>query len=244
LSNFNYIDHYKKDAIEFDYFEERKGATAHDERRVREYVISKIPKSVSSILDVGCGNGWVAKEFLPKGKQVCSLDISVTNPAIVNKIYQSQKHFGIAADSFHLPFNDISFDCVIASEIIEHVYDPSVFIKELFRVVNKGGRLIITTPYKEKLIYYLCIHCNQKTPANAHIHSFDEKKLESLYSGSDLESFKFETFGNKLLLYLRTYVILQFFPLWMWKMKDMFANWIYNKPVHIICIYSKKKILP
>ncbi len=68
LDNFNYIDHYKKDAVEFDYFEERKGATAHDERRVREYIISKIPKSVNSILDVGCGKGWVAKEFLPERK--------------------------------------------------------------------------------------------------------------------------------------------------------------------------------
>jgi ubiquinone/menaquinone biosynthesis C-methylase UbiE len=240
LDNFNYIEHYKKDAVEFDYFEERKGATEHDERRVREYIISKIPKEVNSILDVGCGKGWVAKEFLPKGKTVVSLDISVTNPSIVNKLYLNPKHFALAADSFHLPFNDKSFDCVIASEIIEHVFDPAGFVKELFRVVKKGGRLIITTPYKEKLIYYLCIHCNQKTPANAHIHSFDEMKLESLYSGNNLENFKYETFGNKILLFLRSYVILQFFPFWMWKMKDKFFNLIIEKPVHIICVYKKK----
>jgi ubiquinone/menaquinone biosynthesis C-methylase UbiE len=240
LSNFNYIEHYKKDAVEFDYFDERKGATAHDERRVREFVISKIPKNANSILDVGCGNGWVAKEFLPKGKQVYSLDISVTNPSIVRKLYPSEKHFSVAADSFHLPFNDNSFDCVIASEIIEHVFDPAAFVKELFRVVQSGGSLIITTPYKEKIIYYLCVHCNQKTPANAHIHSFDEMKLESLYSGKDLETFKYETFGNKLLIFLRSYVILKFFPFWLWKLKDKFANWIYKKPVHIICVYKKK----
>jgi ubiquinone/menaquinone biosynthesis C-methylase UbiE len=240
LEDFNYIDHYKKDAQEFDYFEERKGATAHDEKRVREYIIQKIPKDVKSILDVGCGNGWVAKEFLPKSKQVYSLDISVTNPAIATKLFPSEKHFGITADSFHLPFNDNSFDCVIASEIIEHVFDPSAFIKELFRVVKKGGSLVITTPYNEKIIYYLCIHCNNKTPANAHIHSFDEKKLESLYSGKDLESFKYETFGNKVLIFLRTYFIFQFFPFRVWKLKDKFFNLIINKPVHIICVYKKK----
>ena len=240
MSDFNYIDHYKKDAEEFDYFEERKGATAHDERRVREYIISKIPKTVNSILDVGCGNGWVAKEFLPKGKLVFSLDISVANPAIAKKLYSSEKHFGITADSFHLPFNNNSFDCVIASEIIEHVFDPSAFVKELFRVVKKGGSLVVTTPYKEKIIYYLCVHCNQKTPANAHIHSFDEMKLEGLYSGNDLESFKYETFGNKVLIFLRSYIILEFFPFWLWKIKDKFANRIYDKPVHIICFYKKK----
>jgi len=240
LSSFNYIEHYKKDAVEFDYFEEKKGATAHDERRVREFVISKIPRDANSILDVGCGSGWVAKEFLPKGKQVYSLDISVTNPSIVRKLYPNEKHFGVAADSFYLPFSNDSFDCVIASEIIEHVFDPAGFIKELFRVVKKGGDLIITTPYKEKIIYYLCIHCNQKTPANAHIHSFDEMKLESLYSGKDLESFKHEAFGNKALIFLRMHVILKFFPFWVWKLKDKFFNLFINKPVHIICIYNKK----
>jgi ubiquinone/menaquinone biosynthesis C-methylase UbiE len=111
---------------------------------------------------------------------------------------------------------------VIASEIIEHVFDPSAFVKELFRVVKKGGSLVVTTPYKEKIIYYLCVHCNQKTPANAHIHSFDEMKLEGLYSGNDLESFKYETFGNKVLIFLRSYIILEFFPFWLWKIKDKF----------------------
>ena len=240
LNTFNYKEHYKKDAVEFDYFEERKGATEHDERRVREFIIAKVPKNVNSILDVGCGKGWVAREFLPKGKKVFSLDISITNPSIVKKLYQSENHFGITADSFQLPFNDQSFDCIIASEIIEHVNNPAKFIIELFRVVKKGGSLIITTPYKEKIIYYLCVHCNQKTPANAHINSFDEKKMEGLYSGNDLKSYEYETFGNKVLIHFMTYVLLKYFPFWLWKLKDKFANLIYNKPVHIICVYKKK----
>lgn len=240
MNDFNYIEHYQKDAIEFDYFEERKGATKHDERRVKEYIISKVPKDVSSILDVGCGSGWVAEHYIKKLIKVHSLDISITNPSKAMQHYPGQKHFGVVADSFRLPFVDNSFDCVIASEIIEHVVNPVEFIKEVFRVVKKGGRLIITTPYKEKLIYYLCVHCNKKTPVHAHLHSFDEKMLEGYYKGDDLENFKYETFGNKLLIFLRTYVVLKFLPFWLWKIKDRIANLIYNNPIHIICIYSKK----
>jgi len=240
LSDFNYIEHYKKDASEFDYFEMRKGATAHDERRVHEFIISKVGKNVKSILDVGCGRAWVAGYFLQKDVKVHSLDISITNPAKAVKLYPSENHSGIVADSFRLPFADDSFDCVIASEIIEHVIDPAEFVKELFRVVKKGGELIITTPYKEKIQYYLCIHCNKKTPANAHLHSFDEKILEELYKGDDLEKFSYQTFGNKLLIFLRTYTILQLFPFLLWKLKDRFANFLFNKPVHIICVYKKK----
>jgi len=240
LSDFNYIEHYKKDAKDFNYFEQRKGATAHDERRVREYVISKVSKSVGSILDVGCGRAWVAKHYLSKSINVYSLDISVTNPAKAMEIYPSVNHKGIVADSFHLPITDESFDCIIASEIIEHVIDPAAFVKELFRVLKKDGKLIITTPYKEKIIYYLCIHCNQKTPANAHLHSFDETKLEGLFSETDLEEFSYNIFGNKFLIFLRTYTILQFTSFWLWRLKDKFANLIFNKPVHIICVYKKK----
>jgi len=241
LNKLNYIDHYKKDALEFDYFEENKGATAHDERRVHEYIISKVPKELNTILDVGCGKGWVAKHFLPKGVRVNSLDVSTSNPAKAVELYPSENHAGITADSFKIPFVDDSFDVVIASEIIEHVVDPAEFVKELFRVVTKGGKLLVTTPYKEKLIYYLCVHCNKRTPANAHIHSFDEGKLENYYRGEDIEKFEYETFGNKLLIFLRTYVILQFFPFWLWKRKDKFANLFFRKPIHIICVYKKKR---
>lgn len=240
MSNFNYIDHYKKDATEFDYFEKSRGATAHDERRVREYVISKVRKNVRSILDVGCGRAWVAEYYSPKGVDVFSLDISITNPAKARQLFPSENHSAVVGDSFKLPFENESFDCVIASETIEHVVEPAGFIKELFSVVKKGGRLIITAPYKEKLQYYLCIHCNKKTPAHAHIHSFDEKILEGLYKENNLESFSYDVFGDKVLVFLRTYVILQFFPFWLWKMKDWFFNFIFRNPIHIICIYKKK----
>jgi ubiquinone/menaquinone biosynthesis C-methylase UbiE len=238
VEEFNYREHYQKDAVEFDYFEQRTKATAHEERRVREYLISKVPTDARSILDVGCGRAWVAENFLKKNVQVYSLDISITNPIKAIKIYPDKNHFGIVADSFTLPFPNESFDCVIASEIIEHVIDPQKFIQELIRVVKKNGSLVISTPYKEKIQYYLCIHCNQVTPVHAHIHSFDETKLES-FSVNTNSKFNYYTFGNKALTYFLTYVILKYFPFWLWKLKDGFANLIYNRPLHIIAIYKK-----
>ena len=240
-TDFNYLDHYKIDAEEFDYFEERSGATEHDERRVHEYISNLVPKEAVSILDVGCGSAWVAGRFLPKGKKIYSLDISSTNPYKAIRKYPSQSHYGITADSYRLPFPDNTFDCIIASEIIEHVLYPDKFVASLFRTLKPGGTLIITTPYKEVLRYYLCIHCNKKTPVNAHIHSFDENILSGLYNGKDLELVKWNTFGNKLLLFLRTYVILQFLPFKLWKLLDGIVSTIYNNNIHILISYRKKK---
>src|SRR5579883_2452895 len=142
----DYHTHYRQDAEVFDYFEDRTGATGHDERRVHEYILSQIPKGAQSILDVGCGRAWVAQYCLPKGMFVCSMDISARNPAKALARYPSPNHTGLAADAFHLPFRDGAFDRIIASEIIEHVVDPAAFIRELLRVVKRGGSLIITTP--------------------------------------------------------------------------------------------------
>ncbi len=240
LKNFDYISHYRIDAKEFDYFEERTGATLHEERRVREAIIDLIPDNTKVILDVGCGSGWVANTFLRKNIRVISLDISVTNPKKVRELYPSSIHNPLVADSFHLPLKSNSVDCVIASEIIEHVIKPSDFVNELLRVVKEGGRLVLSTPYKEKIKYYLCIHCNKKTPANGHLHSFDEKKLESLYNQSNLVKFSYNTFGNKALIFLRTHIFLKYLPFKIWQAIDWLANKIYKKPLHIVCVYEKK----
>ncbi|AFH48970.1 SAM-dependent methyltransferase [Ignavibacterium album JCM 16511] len=239
LKNFDYLNHYKTDAEEFDYFENRIGAAEHEERRVREVILSQVDKNVKTILDVGCGSGWVAKEFLKKNIKVISLDISKSNPQKVKELYPSQNHYQIVADSFKLPFHSNSIDCVIASEIIEHVVEPKLFLKELFRVVSRDGRLIISTPYKEKIRYVLCIHCNEKTPVNAHLHSFDENILRDLYNRDDFKKFSSIIFGNKALIYLRTHILLKYLPLSLWLAVDWLANKIYNKPLHIVSVYQK-----
>jgi ubiquinone/menaquinone biosynthesis C-methylase UbiE len=233
-TDFNYLDHYKTDAEEFDYFEERSGATAHDERRLREYIISEISIKKGRILDVGAGSAWVAEHFTKLGFEVISMDISLINLQKAKQKIPSNLHNCVSSDAFNLPYKSGSFDIVISSEVIEHVFNPEEFVKELSRVVKKGGSLIITTPYKEKLQYSLCIHCNKKTPLHAHIHSFDEKILAGLFKGVQHSKVEWETFGNKILIFTRSFVILKYFPYALWKFKDKVANLIYNIPAHII----------
>lgn len=236
--NFDYLEHYKTDSELFDYFEERSGGTLHDEQRVREYILSRIDSNSKFILDVGCGRAWLAAELTPKNIFVCSLDASQTNPTKALELYSNENHSAIVADALKLPFEDNSFDSIVASEIIEHVEDPSKFVKGLIRCLKPGGKLIITTPYKEVLRYSLCIHCNKMTPINAHLHSFDEQKLKNLY---DSGSFKWHNFGNKALLHMRTHVILKYLPFILWKAVDSFVSLFINKQAHIIAEYTKDK---
>ncbi len=238
-SAFNYIDHYQKDAIEFDYFQIRESGTEHGEKRVREYILAQLPVMPGKILDVGCGKAWVAELCCPKNFEVVSMDISLLNVSKALEKYPFKNHSAVVADVFSLPFKENTFDCIISSEIIEHVVYPELFVKNLMYVLKPGGVLIVTTPYKEKLHYSLCIHCNKLTPHHAHIHSFDEKILENLYSQGELKSFKYLTFGNKVLIHLRTHVFLQFFPFTVWKTIDKIANLIYKVPATILVKWKK-----
>ena len=236
----NYHEHYNVDGNYYDYFKERQEkVSAHDENRLRDYVLSLVPKNVKSILDIGSGGAWVAKSFMKKNVEVCSFDLTYRNVEKAIKTYTYDSHYGIVGDALNPPFEKNSFDCIIASEVIEHTVEPAVFIQKLIPLLKPGGVLIISTPYKEIIQYSICIHCNQPTPRNSHLHSFDEKILGELVMDDGI-IFKYRAFGNKALVILRTYVILQFLPFSLWKIIDSIANIFINRRYHIVCTYSLK----
>lgn len=236
---FNYKEHYERDAIEFDYFEETLNNDAiHENRRLHEAIINELSLQCKNVLDVGCGGAWVAKYLLPRGFEVTSMDISSTNVDKALSEYPSDKHKGVVADAYSLPFDDGAFQNVIAAEIMEHVTSPERFVQSLLRVVKKGGKLIISTPYNEKIPKYLCVHCNCLTPRNAHLHSFDEEKVLMLVGdGVKLKTAK--AFSNSWLAKLQTHIILRFLPFPMWRFVDQLANKLVRKPSRLLLIIEK-----
>ena len=52
----------------------------------------------------------------------------------------------IVGTAERLPFADASFDVVLAIQVLEHVFDPQVASKEMYRVLRPGGELIILAP--------------------------------------------------------------------------------------------------
>ena len=99
--------------------------------------------------------------------------ISLDNTSKALKKYSFGNHSAVVADAFSLPFNENVFDYVIASEIIAHVVDPATFVKNLVQILKPGGTLIVTTPYKEKIKYTLCVFCNKPTQMKI-LHSTDQ----------------------------------------------------------------------
>lgn len=137
-------------------------------------IVTNIPEGVKTILDTGCGNGLIT-EKIPSQYQVTGLDWS----------YQAIKKLKckkVVASLSALPFEDNSYDLVMANDVIEHIYEEEyeTVLKELIRVAK--DYVIITVPFMETLDAYKteCCECGHIFHINHHQRSFDVKKLLSL----------------------------------------------------------------
>ncbi|MFQ5445818.1 MAG: methyltransferase domain-containing protein [Saprospiraceae bacterium] len=222
-SAFDYADHYQKDAEHFDYFKAHEdGASRHENRRLHETIIRAIPEDASLVLDAGCGSGWVAAHFCPKGVKVISMDISTVNPREALRRVHHELHAGLVGDVYHIPLKKNSVDCIIASEIMEHVASPRLFVEKLLETVRPGGTVIITTPYDEQIEYYLCVHCNQPTPKNGHLHFFNLENIGQ-YLPEKGGAWRAGAFSNKYLSKLRSHILFEGLPYFAWRFIDRLA---------------------
>jgi 2-polyprenyl-3-methyl-5-hydroxy-6-metoxy-1,4-benzoquinol methylase len=241
-SEFKYSDHYQKDADIFNYSEKDMPAVSREEfKRLRESIISEISENINIVLDVGCGNGWAAKKLIPLGKKVISMDISSTNPVKTIKEVPHENHAGLIADVYNIPLKENSVDCIIASEILEHVPDPEIFIINLVKLLKQNGKLIITTPYNEKIEYYLCVHCNKPTPKHAHLHSFTEENIQQLVPQTGI-TWSVKRFCNKYLAQIRSHIFLRFFPYSIWKLFDNLFNSVFNNATRLQVVIIKNNM--
>ncbi|HWX09976.1 MAG TPA: methyltransferase domain-containing protein [Gaiellaceae bacterium] len=98
-----------------------------------------------SLLDVGAGDGSLTRELIPFFDRVVALDL--VDHEGRNAAPAAQ---WITADlNAALPLADGEFDVVVAAEVIEHLENPRFAVREWFRVLSAGGRLVITTPNNE-----------------------------------------------------------------------------------------------
>jgi SAM-dependent methyltransferase len=108
------------------------------------------------VIDVGCGAGRHAFEAYRRGAEVVAFDRDASELRSVDSILRAMGETGeasatasakvVVGDALSLPYADETFDCVIASEILEHVPQDNAAIAELIRVLKVGGTLAVSVP--------------------------------------------------------------------------------------------------
>ena len=93
----------------------------------------------SRVLDVATGAGYAAGAALARGADVTGTDFSAEQVRLASQRYPAATF--LEGDAGSLPFDDASFDAVVANYGVLHFPDPDGFFREASRVLKAKGRL-------------------------------------------------------------------------------------------------------
>ena len=156
----------------------------------------------SRMLEVGCGAGNLLLQATVPGSFPIALDLSMQALIFVRSRLKEASASPEAPSGFAstqaigeaLPLETASVDCVLMSEVIEHLEEPQISICEAARVLRSGGRLLITTPnYRSfwPVMEWVVDRLNMapKMAGEQHISRFHPSSLKSLLvaSGFNIE---------------------------------------------------------
>jgi SAM-dependent methyltransferase len=97
-------------------------------------------RGASRVVDVGTGEGQVARLAVKLGAEVTGVDPTRAQLAVAAERGGGPRYVRAAAES--LPFADASFDAAVACLVFEHVPDHELPIAEIARVLEPGGRFV------------------------------------------------------------------------------------------------------
>ena len=104
-------------------------------------LIGKFVNQQTKILDVGCGHGDFLKPVYDRAPSTYGLDPD--KAALDKNTFIKNKFVGSVEK---MPFENDFFDLVVCAWVFEHLPEPLTAVKEIFRVLKPGGKLIFLTP--------------------------------------------------------------------------------------------------
>ncbi len=113
-------------------------------------VCSLLPRHGQRLIDIGCGYGRLSDCYLERFDQVVMLDGSMTLLQQAKEITQGRA-FYVAADVYHLPFKDSTFDCTLMIRVFQHLSCAEDILLEIRRILQKSGVFIFNYCNKRSL---------------------------------------------------------------------------------------------
>lgn len=140
------------------------------------------------VLEIGTGSGYGIEIISEKADTFISIDKFKSNLQLAESVNN------VELLQMKVPpligIEDESFDYVITFQVIEHIKKDKDFVKEIFRVLKKNGKLIVTTPNKKMSL----------TRNPWHIREYLVNELETLLLNEFSKVKKLGVFGNEKIM--------------------------------------------
>lgn len=168
-----------------------------------------LPPARARVLDAGCGEGQLSYRLAKLGYSVTGIDLPGPSLEKARALLASSDYrWDIIAGSVE-EFGAVnpSFDAVVSIEVIEHLYRPVTFLKNMARALRPGGILILSTPYhgwlKNVAISTLGLwdwH-HQALDEGNHIKFWSKRTLSAALAKAGLEAVEWRGVGRTPLLW-------------------------------------------
>ncbi len=153
-------------------------------QRKRYRIIKRFTEGCKQVLDIGCGSSKIIQD----SPHFVGIDVALPK---LQYLKTKIKNEVACASIYDLPFLDESFDCVVCSEVIEHIPRSEKIFTEFYRVLKKGGTLVLGTPDYNKLTWVMIEKIYGKISkegyAHEHISHYTKDELYML-----LQLFRFK----------------------------------------------------
>ncbi|MEC9372799.1 MAG: class I SAM-dependent methyltransferase [Planctomycetota bacterium] len=161
------------------------------------------------VLDVGCGNGYLANQFAQKGCTVVGIDASRMGIGHARQAYPQIRFEQQLISEHNLDdLEEDPFDLVVSTEVVEHLYAPRIWAKGAFHALRPGGDLVATTPHhgyvKNLVISLKGGWDNHWKPLKdgGHIKFWSKRTLSMLLEEAGFEDLRFVGAGRAPFLWM------------------------------------------
>lgn len=157
------------------------------------------------LADIGCGTKPYAGMVAPYITQHVGIDH--------NEMFHGRSNVDIFADAYNIPVPDGSFDCVLLTDVLEHLENPQSAFVEMARILKQGGSVILSVPH---------LHHLHEQPRD--FYRYTKYGLEYLAGQAKLVTAEMKPIGGLLSFGMQEIAYLIYFP----------ANIKILKPLQII----------
>lgn len=143
-------------------------------------------------IDVGCGAGGMTPLLREKFSFVAGVDLSWTLARAAAE--RGMRTLCADLDEEHLPYADETFDAAVCCDVLEHVFDPVIFVQRIVRVIRPGGRFVVSVPnirYLPRVLSLLGGYFPRTTGDpngydGGHLHYFATRNVAEVFHGAGL----------------------------------------------------------